>query len=291
MGSDALVIRGLQKRFPGFQLGPLDITVPTGAIYGLIGANGAGKTTTIDLVMGMGAKDAGSIEVFGLDHIKEEVKVKSQVGYVSPDLSFNAWGRVQKLIGFVRGFYPDWDDQYCEDLLKRMNIGWGESIPALSYGSRVKLNLVVALAHRPALLLLDEPLAGLDAISKHELFTELLDAVQDEHRTVFISSHNLDDLERFTDHIGIIDKGKLLLEGATANLVERFTMIDFVGTDGAQPKTIEGAYIQRRDNDRWRILVDKQSNAIDRLRAFGLNELATAPVTLEELFVGLVKGK
>ena len=96
MEDTALKIRGLEKSFRSFKLGPLDLTVPTGAIYGLIGPNGAGKTTTIDLVMGMGEKDAGAVEVFGLNHIKDEVAVKSRVGYVSPDLVFNAWGRVDR---------------------------------------------------------------------------------------------------------------------------------------------------------------------------------------------------
>ncbi|MBX7257406.1 MAG: ABC transporter ATP-binding protein [Candidatus Hydrogenedentes bacterium] len=291
MGAEALKIRGLEKGFPGFHLGPIDITVPTGGMYGLIGPNGAGKTTTIDLIMGMGAKEKGTIEVFGLDHIREEVAVKAKIGYVSPDLSFNAWGRVDRLVAFIRGFYPDWDDNYCDALMKRMKVGWHETISALSYGSRMKLNLVVALAHRPALLLLDEPLAGLDAISKHELFTELLEAIQDETRTVIISSHNLDDIERFADHVGIIADGKMLLEGPTAVLVERFRIVDFVTDNGAAPKPVRGAYIQRRGDRRWRILVDTQEEAIERIRAQGFSDVSTAPVTLEELFVGLVKGQ
>ncbi len=176
MGDNALEIRGLEKSFPSFKLGPLDITVPHGAIYGLIGPNGAGKTTTIDLIMGMGRNDAGNIRVFGLDHIKDEVAVKKQVGYVSPDMFFNAWGRVNRLLGFVRSFYPDWDDDYCIHLLEQFKIGWKDKIATLSFGNRVKLNLVVALSHRPRMLLLDEPIAGLDAISKKQMFIELLAA-------------------------------------------------------------------------------------------------------------------
>ncbi len=232
MEMTAIEIRGLEKRFPNFHLGPLNLTVPQGAMYGYIGPNGSGKTTTIDLIMGMGAKDAGRITVFGLDHITDEVAVKKQVGYVSPDLSFNAWGRVDRLINFYRSFYEDWDDDYCAALLIRLKIGWKDRIRTLSFGTRIKLGLVLALSHRPALLLLDEPLAGLDAVSKQEIFTELLSAVQDEERTVFISSHNLDDIERFTDHVGILKEGKLLLEGPTPELVESFRMIHGESADG-----------------------------------------------------------
>ena len=289
MADEALKIRGLEKSFPSFKLGPLDLTVPKGAIYGLIGPNGAGKTTTIDLVMGMGGKDAGTIEVFGLDHIKEEVAVKKQVGYVSPDLVFNAWGKVNRLVGFIRSFYEDWDDAYCTELLRRLKIGWTDKIATLSFGARTKLGLVLALSHRPALLLLDEPLAGLDAVSKQEVFTELLEAVQDENRTVLISSHDLHDLERFTDHIGMIHKGKLLLEGPTADLVERFRMVDCIAANGANPASIAGVYVQKHEGNRWRVLVDVADNALDRLQAQGVTDVVTTPVTLEELFVGLVK--
>src|SRR5689334_20563543 len=102
MSTPAIQIRGLEKHFSRFQLGPLDLTVPRGAIYGLIGPNGAGKTTTLDLILGMGREDAGSIKVLGLDHRRDEVAMKQQVGYFSPDVQFHAWGRVERLLQFVR---------------------------------------------------------------------------------------------------------------------------------------------------------------------------------------------
>ena len=265
MENAAIVIRGLEKRFRNFHLGPLDLTAPRGAMYGYIGPNGAGKTTTIDLIMGMGAKDAGSIEVFGMDHLPEEVAVKKQIGYVSPDLNFNAWGRVDRLIHFYRSFYEDWDDEYCEALLTRLNVGWKDRIRTLSFGARIKLGLVLALSHRPALLLLDEPLAGLDAVSKQEVFAELLSAVQDEERTVFISPHNLDDLERFTDHVGMIKEGKLLIEGPTPELVERFRIVQCLAVNSETPHGIVGIHVQRREGDRWRLLADMRQNAIAHL--------------------------
>jgi len=289
MADEAIVIRGLEKSFSRFKLGPLDLTVPKGAIYGLIGPNGAGKTTTIDLIMGMGRKDAGSIEVFGLDHVKEEVAVKKQIGYVSPDLVFNAWGKVKRLLGFIRSFYDDWDDAYCIELMQRLKISPLDRISTLSFGARTKLGLIVALSHRPALLLLDEPLAGLDAVSKQEVFTELLDAVQDENRTVLISSHDLHDLERFSDHIGMIHKGKLLIEGPTSDLVERFRMVDCTASDGQDLTRFPGVYPQKREGNRCHILVDVSNDRLQQLRSIGLSDIVTSPVTLEELFVGLVK--
>ncbi len=169
----AVEIRGLRKTFPAFTLGPLDLTVPQGAIYGFVGPNGAGKTTTIDLLFGMGAKDDGSITVLGLDHLRDEVAMKRQVGYVSPDLDLRPWRRVRRAIGFVRGFYPTWDDAYCARLLESLRLGADDRIDALSFGARIKLALVLALSWRPKLLVLDEPTVGLDAISKQQVFAEL----------------------------------------------------------------------------------------------------------------------
>lgn len=289
MEQAAIEIRGLEKSFPGFHLGPLDLTVPQGAMYGYIGPNGSGKTTTIDLIMGLGAKNAGSIRVFGMDHLAEEVAVKRRIGYVSPDLDFKSWGTVKRLINFYRSFYPDWDDDYCTDLLMRLKIGWKEKIQALSFGARIKLGLVLALSHRPDLLLLDEPLIGLDAVSKQDIFTELLGAVQDEARTVFISSHNLDDIERFTDHIGILKNGTLLLEGPTPELVERFRMLHCSAANGATPDGIDGVYNQRREGEHWRLLADIHKDTLAQLEARGFHDIAAAPVSLEELFVALVK--
>jgi ABC-2 type transport system ATP-binding protein len=291
MTDQAITIRGLEKSFATFKLGPLDLNVPAGAIYGFIGPNGAGKTTTIDLIMGMGREDTGQIKVFGLDHIEEDVEVKKRVGYVSPDLVFNAWGSVNRLVSFMRSFYDDWDDAYCSELLDRFAVGVDDRIATLSYGARTKLSLVVALSHRPALLLLDEPQAGLDAVSKRELFAELLAAVQDENRTVLISSHNLDELERFTDCIGIISNGRLLIEGPTADLLERFRTFDCTLDGGVRAGDIPGIRVQSHRGDRWHLLADMKQDAAEHLKQYGATSITETPVTLEELFIALVKDR
>jgi len=283
----AIEIRNLEKKFPQFKLGPLDLTVPQGAVYGLIGPNGAGKTTTINLIMGMGEKNAGSIRVFGMDHLGHEVAVKKRVGYVAPDLILTAWKTVRRLIAFVRPFYSDWDDAYCEDLMRRLGIGWNDRIASLSYGSATKLRLILALAHRPDLLLLDEPMAGLDAVSKQEVFQEIFDAVQDENRSVLISSHDLHDLERITDHIGFLNRGKMLLEGPTADIVNRYRLVDVTSVESLPQ--IPGARVVSRENGRIKMLLDISQSPLDTLPGRGIEIVAATPVTLEELFIMLVK--
>lgn len=280
----AIEIRGLSKRFPRFELGPLDLTVPAGAMYGLVGPNGAGKTTTLDLIFGLGLRDAGDIRVLGLDHKKDEVAMKRIAAYVSPHTSYVPWKFVGRAIQFIRGFYPEWDQDYCDDLLQRFRIDKEDKIATLSLGNAIKLGVVLALARRPKVLIMDEPTMGLDAISKRELFAELLALMGDEEHTVLISSHNLTDLERFTDHIGIINNGKLLLEGATDHLLENHRQISF-RLAGEPPA---GALRVARDGDEVRVLTDSAEEYVEALNGCGALGLTMQPVTLEELFVGLV---
>jgi ABC-2 type transport system ATP-binding protein len=287
MSANAVEIRGLTKVYPAFHLGPLDLTVPAGAIYGLVGPNGSGKTTTIDMIFGMAVQDAGSITVLGLDHIGDEVAMKRQVAYVSPDLFFQPWGRVRRAIQFVRGFYPTWDHAYCERLMTSLALGADDKISTLSFGSRIKLALLLALAWRPKVLILDEPTVGLDAISKQAIFAELLAAVQDEERTVLISSHGLTDLERFADHIGMLKNGRLLVEGPTSEVMTRFRMVDFVTHGGFRVEDHPGVFVQQRNGERWRALLDLQHAPLGRLAALGATPVAESPVTLEELFIAL----
>jgi len=287
---NAIEIRGLEKSFRQFKLGPMDLTVPKGAIYGLIGPNGAGKTTTIDLVMGMGREDRGEIRVFGLESPQHEAAIKRRIGYVSPDLSYNAWWRVNRLIHFIRKFYADWDDAYCVQLLSKLGIGWSDNIKTMSFGTRVKLALVIALSHRPDLLLLDEPTIGVDAVSKNEIYGELLAAVQDAERTILISSHGLSEIERFTDHLGMIKNGQMLLEGSTADIVDRFRMVDCLCENGAVFGS-DGVYPQDRQNGRHRVLVDKTRFTRAKLESMGAREISESPVTLEELFVAVMQTK
>jgi ABC-2 type transport system ATP-binding protein len=287
MSPNAVEIRGLQKSFPRFTLGPLDLTVPAGAIYGFVGPNGAGKSTTLDLIFGMGGKDGGSITVLGLDHLRDEVAMKRQVGYVSPSLTYQPWMRVGKAIQFVRGFYSSWDDEYAERLLETFQLDWRDRILTLSTGAKAKLALLLALSWRPKILILDEPTLGLDAISRQHVFSELLAAVGDGDRTVVISSHGLTDLERFADHVGMIKNGRMILEGPTADVVDRYRMVDFIAAGPVDFVTRPGFFVQQTEGRRWRVLLDVRQASLDVIKGRGATLVADAPVTLEELFVAL----
>ena len=265
--------------------------MPRGAIYGLIGPNGAGKTTAIDLIFGMGQNDAGQIRVLGFDHRANEVSLKRRAAYVSPELNFQVWGKVGKAIRFVRGFFPGWDDSYCAALMQAFHLSHTERIATLSFGAKTKLSLLLALARRPELLILDEPITGLDAVSKQQVFGELLKAVEDGERTVLISSNGLSDIERFADHVGMIKNGRLLLEGRTDEVVDRYRLVEFLTSDGTscQSSRPEGLIILKWNENRWQALLDQQSGAQEWLQTHGAQQISLTRLTLEDLFVALVK--
>jgi ABC-2 type transport system ATP-binding protein len=164
-------------------------------------------------------------------------------------------------------------------------------VATLSFGARTKLGLLLALARRPEVLILDEPITGLDALSRQQLFGELLKAVEDGERTVLISSHSLGDIERFADHVGMIKQGKLLLEGRTDGVVDRYRFVEFFTSNDApfQAPMPEGLIVLKWDENRWHALLDQKSGALPWLERQGAQRISLTRLTLEELFVALVK--
>ena len=173
--------------------------------------------------------------------------------------------------------------------MKDFHLNNGDKIATLSFGAKTKLALLLALARRPKVLILDEPTTGLDAVSKQQVFTELLKAVEEGERTVRMSSHGLNDIERFTDHIGLIKNGQMLLEGRTDEMVDRFRLAEFFTENGTDFSRRDGVIVLRRNENRWHALVDLQTTAPDQLQRHGAKEISLTRVTLEDLFVALVK--
>lgn len=288
MNTNAIETRQFLRRQGRFQLGPLDWIVPTGSIYALVGPNGAGKSTLLDLLMGMGRAHGGTAKLFGLDLEPDEVAIKRRVAYVSPELNYNLWGRVGRAIDFVAGFYPDWDMAKCQRLEEAFQLDRDAKISSLSFGAKTKLSLVIALSRDADLFLLDEPTTGLDVLGKNILFTELLAVMKSDQKTVVISSHNLNDLERFADHIGIMNEGKLLLSGRMDEVVQRYQEVD-IEWPGSGPCPIPGARVLSRAGSRARLLVEQTDTSGSLAIPTGVHVIGQSPVTLEQLFVDLVQ--
>lgn len=293
MNQPAIEIRGLTKKFSRFALGPLDLTVPEGAVYGFIGPNGSGKSTTMDLLFGMGLKDGGSMRAAGFDHAREEVAMKQVVTYSSPDTSFAVWGKVGAVVRFVRDFYPGWDHGLCQRLMEEFRLRPADKIAQLSFGARTKLSLLLALCPRPRVLVLDEPTTGLDPEARQILMREVLRLVEDETRSVLISSHQLSDVERFADHVGILAEGRLICEGPTADIVARHRMMEYSPAEDVPPSRISavtagpGFYPRSRSGSRCLAVVDLEVNPVEKLEAAGLRPHSLTPLALEEIFLAL----
>jgi ABC-2 type transport system ATP-binding protein len=289
MSASAIEYLDVQKSFGlAFSLGPLSLSVPCGSIYALIGPNGAGKSTALNMLMGMGEPGLGNIRVLDRDLRHDEVEIKRRTAYVSPDMDYRAWGTVGCAIDFVRGFYPDWNAARCEELQFAFGVHRDTRVDALSFGSRMKLALVLALSRDAELLVLDEPTLGLDAIARRQLFTELLKFMARDGRTILISSHQLTDLERFADHAAIMNQGRLLTSGRMDKLVERYRQFDArVVRD--TPLDVPGLSVIDRQGDRVRLLIDNDAASSSALEALGVEVLGEVPLTLEDLFLALIK--
>jgi len=289
MSASAIEFQDVLKSFElTFSLGPLSLNVPRGSIYALIGPNGAGKSTALNMLMGVGQPGLGNIRVLGLNLREDEVEIKRRTAYVSPDMDYRAWGTVGRAIDFVRGFYPDWNAARCEELQFTFGVHRDTRVEALSFGARMKLALVLALSRDAELLVLDEPTIGLDAIARRQLFAELLKFMAADGRTILISSHQLTDLERFADHAAIMNQGKLLTSGRMDQLVERYRQFDArVGRE--IPLSVPGVSVIDRQAERVRLLVDQDAASPEGLEALHLEVLAEVPLTLEDLFLALIK--
>ena len=218
MNEPVIEIAQLTRHFGATDaLAQVTLTFRRGGVYGLVGANGAGKTTLIRHVLGLLKAERGSVRVFDLDPVADPVGVLSRIGYLSEENDLPGWMRVDELMRYSRAFHPGWDDAYAEELRNAFALDPAAKIKTLSKGQKARAGLVVALAYRPELLVLDEPSSGLDPIVRRDILGAVIRTIADEGRTVLFSSHLLDEVEEVADHVTMIQRGKILM---SAPLVE-----------------------------------------------------------------------
>ena len=210
MTTHAVRLVGLEKAYPDFKLDGIDLELPEGSVMGLIGPNGAGKSTTMRILVGLVRQDRGEVSVLGRSMPAEQVAVKRDVGFASEDMRLYAQASIRWHMDFVRSIHPDWDEDHAKSLLTRFELKPHQKVKGLSHGQRVKATLLLALAHRPKLLILDEPTVGLDPVARHEVLGELMDVLSDTDRSILFSSQNTQDVEQISDIITFIDRGRLI---------------------------------------------------------------------------------
>ncbi|MDP3232440.1 MAG: ABC transporter ATP-binding protein [Myxococcales bacterium] len=219
--TDALRLTDVRRRFgKAIALDGLSLAVRQGEIYGFLGRNGAGKTTTLRILTGVLHADAGTVELLGQQLKKVPVELKRRIGSVSQEQHFYPWMTGRELGRFVKGFYPTWDQPEFERLAKLLDVSLDKRAQELSGGTRTKLGLALALAPRPDLLLLDEPTTGLDPVARRE-FNDLVSTIVKERGcTAFLSSHLVDEVQQVAHRVGIIQSGKMRIEGEVPWLLE-----------------------------------------------------------------------
>lgn len=225
--SNIIETRELTKNFRKvLAVDKLTVSVPTGSIFAFLGPNGAGKTTTVKVLMNIIQPSSGTSTVFGVDSSRLGPKEFSQIGYVSENQKIPEWMTVRQFFAYCKPLYPTWDDAFSATLIKQFNLPLNQKLGHLSRGMKVKAALLSSLSYRPRLLVLDEPFAGLDPLVRDEFIRGVLELTESENWTIFVSSHDIDEVERLADWVGIIDKGTLKLAEKVEMLQARFRKIE-----------------------------------------------------------------
>jgi ABC-2 type transport system ATP-binding protein len=259
-------------------------------VYGMVGANGAGKTTLIKHLLGLLRAKSGAVRVFGLDPVHHSVEVLRRIGYLSEERELPEWMRVDELMRYTQAFFPNWDMGYARQLLETFELDGALKVKALSKGMRAQVGLVAAVAHRPELLILDEPSTGLDAVVRKDILDAMVRAVADEGRTVIFSSHLLDEVERMADHVTMIHQGRVVLDGTleTVRGAHAKTRVRFPERL-ERPPEIEGVLALEGEGRSWTVIHDGTPDGLRASLALHQGEVVQSrEATLEEIFVARV---
>ncbi len=281
-------VRNVTRRFgEKIALDNISFRVPTGSVVGLVGENGAGKTTLIKHILGLLKAQSGSVRVFGLDPVADPVGVLSRIGYLSEDPDMPGWMRVRELIRYVAAFYPTWDHEYAERLRREFGLDPNTKIKHLSKGQRARAGLLVALAYKPELLLLDEPSSGLDPIVRRDILGAIVRTIADEGRTVLFSSHLLAEVERVSDQVAMIKSGRILFCDALDRVKNRHARLTLRFEDPQPtPPRLAGALAWDGAGREWTAVCSGNSNQWQlEAAAIGAQVIEQSAVSLDEIFI------
>ncbi len=294
MSVPAIRIKNFTKRYGKITaVDGLTLDVPKGSIFGLLGQNGAGKTTMIRTMLNLLQPTEGSIEVLGLDSVKESLEVRKRIGYLPEEPTYYTWMTVDEIVGFNAAFYPSWDQDLADKLLDDLGLPRDRKLSSLSRGMQAKVGLVMALGPRPELLILDDPTSGLDPVVRHEFLEAMIANVQSEGGTVFFSTHLLHEMERIADEVAIIHEGKLRLRGSLESVKKDFKKLRVIYPN-VVPEVfpVEGIVRADRNHHQALLTVQKYDPVMDEaLMAAGAETIEVLDLSLEEIFVEMVKGQ
>ncbi|HLA89762.1 MAG TPA: ABC transporter ATP-binding protein [Gemmatimonadaceae bacterium] len=290
--SDAVLVRNLDYRAgKEFAIRDLAMTVPAGSVYGFLGPNGSGKTTTIQLLLGMRRADAGTVSVLGHDVPAGVHKALARIGYVPERLHLYPTLTVEETLRYHAAFYPDWDTARAEQLRREFALRAEQAVERLSKGEAGKLMMLLALAHTPELLVLDEPTDGLDPVVRRDMLNALLEYVSARHATVLISSHLVHEQERICDHVGVMDDGRLVAEmpmHAFRSGIKRLRITGAPRDAGSPPFTLLTRGLRAGREEEW-VVRGWQTEMHDWFTRVGGEVREVIDLDLEESFVELLR--
>lgn len=291
MNEPVIDVSELTRRFGArTALASVSLSLSRGAVYGLVGANGAGKTTLIRHVLGLLRAESGSLRVFGLDPVGDPVGVLSRIGYLSEENDLPGWMRVDELIRYSRAFYPAWDDVYAEELRRKFALDPAAKIRNLSKGQKARAGLLIALAYRPELLVLDEPSSGLDPIVRRDILGAVVRTIAEEGRTVLFSSHLLEEVEQVADHVTMIHQGTIALSAPLREIKEshRCLIVRFADSR-ARPPAVAGVLRWDGEGQEWTAMYRGSPAGLQKAAAgWEARIVAERVPTLDEIFVAQV---
>jgi len=281
---NVIEIKDLVKKYEKFELGRINLEIPSGCIIGLIGENGAGKTTLIKSILNIIKKEQGSIKLFGQE-IGDNNLIQEEIGVVLDNSFFPELLTAKDINSTMKSIYSNWDEKLFQKYIQDFNLPFDKAIKTLSKGMRKKLEIATALSHHPKLLILDEPTSGLDPVVRSEVLDIFLKFIGDEEHTILLSTHITSDLEHIADQIVFIDKGKILLHKDRDELLEEYGILKCSLNDFSMIMP-EDIMQYKKNKYGYEILIGDRNKLSKKYANFVIDK-----ITLEELMVLIIKGE
>lgn len=282
---NAIVVKNLRKNYKDFQLKDISFSVPKGCIMGFVGENGAGKTTTLKGILNLINRDGGSVEIFGMDNIKDEKKIKEDIGVVFDECCFYDSLNPKESSKIMKRIYKNWDEKIFNDYLKKFQIPDKKIIKEFSKGMKMKLSIAIALSHKPKLLIMDEATSGLDPIVREEILDIFLDFIQDEEHSILMSTHITGDLDKIADYITFINNGEIIFSKSKDELSYN---MGIVKCEKKEFENIDKDFIvsYRKNNFGYEILTNKKEMFIDKYQ-----DIVVDKASIEDIMLFYIRGE